>query len=583
MTGPDPQTSSPLPLAGEAGARRAPGEGVQPNDAGGNRLVNLSLRFWTLLILTGIGTGVAAGLLMMLLRAVQHLCYSYSAGTFLEAVQHAHVERRLIVVIAAGMVASAGILLLKHTSGGSGGKLNERIWFHSGRLAEFKTIVQACLSITIVGMGASLGRENAPKQTGAAIASWLSRWARLSSAESRLLAACGAGAGMGAVYNVPLGGALFALEVLLGTIRLPLIPPALAASFIATAVSWLMLPNQPPYVLPTNPVALTQVVWAVGFGPIAGLASAAYVRLIVLADHAKPQRSLALILPVGSFALLAVAAIRYPQLLGNGKDVAQLAFVGAISVPLLAPLLILKPLATAACLGSGAPGGLFTPTITLGALLGALLGQVWSLLWPGATAGSYAIIGAAAVLAAAMQAPIAALVLLLELTHHILTMMVPILFAVAGAAVVARRIDPRSIYSGRVYTGRNAAASEPPATTTAFPDLLFPETRTISLAATYPDVLERMVGYARPLYVIDEAAKLAGRIDLPHVSAAPALTQVLSIGAAGDLMTQIEPLDPALTRAEALARLQREPSGELPLVDPTTGQLLGVAGRPSHA
>jgi CIC family chloride channel protein len=481
------------------------------------------------------------------------------------------------------MVASAGIFLLKHTHGGSGGKLNERIWFHSGRLAEAKTILQSALSIAIVGMGASLGRETAPKQTGAAIASWLSRWARLSSPESRLLAACGAGAGMGAVYNVPLGGAFFALEVLLGTMRLPLVPPALAASFIATAVSWLMLPNEATYTLPTYPVALSQLIWAIVFGPVAGLASVVYVRLIVLADRVKPRRSLALILPVGSFALLAFASIRYPQLLGNGKDVAQLAFIGAMSIPLLAPLLILKPLATAACLGSGAPGGLFTPTITYGALLGALLGQAWSLLWPGATPGSYAIIGAAAVLAAAMQTPIAAIVLMLELTHHILTMIVPILFAVAGASVTARRIDARSVYSGRVHTGRNAAGSEPPAISTGFPGLLLPEARTISVAATYQEVLERMLGQARPLYVIDEAARLAARIEPRHASAAHPLTQIMGVGAAGDLMEHIDPLDPALDRAEALARLEKEPCGELPVIDPATGQLLGVAARPSQA
>jgi CIC family chloride channel protein len=404
-------TESTLP-----GIDRSP---VQPNDAAGNRLLGLSLQFWVLLVLTGIGAGIGAGLLMKLLRAVQHFCYSYDVGTFLEAVQHAPVNRRVVVVFGAGVVASIGVFLLKEGTGGSGGKLNERIWFHSGRLAEFKTIAQSILSITIVGMGASLGRETAPKQTGAAVASWLSRRAALSSAESRLLAACGAGAGMGAVYNVPLGGALFALEVLLGTLALPLIPPALAASVIATVVSWLMLPDQPTYAVASYPVALTQLIWSLGFGPIAGLASVLYVRLIVLADGVKPKRGVALALPIVAFLALGLLAIRYPQLLGNGKDVTQLGFTGALGLPLLLALVFLKPIATAACLGCGAPGGLFTPSITFGAMLGGLLGHVWSFFWPGAMPGSYAMIGAAAVLAASMQAPIAALVLLLELTHHI--------------------------------------------------------------------------------------------------------------------------------------------------------------------
>lgn len=556
---------------------------MQPNDAAENRLLGLSLQFWVLVVLTGIGAGIGAGLLMKLLRAVQHVCYSYNGGTFLQAVQQAPLERRVVVLCIAGFVASAGVFLLKEVPGGSGGKLNERIWFHSGRLAEFKTIAQSVLSITIVGMGASLGRETAPKQTGAAVASWLSRWVGLSSAKSRLLAACGAGAGMGAVYNVPLGGALFALEVLLGTLALPLVPPALAASVIATTVSWLMLPNQTTYAVPSYPVVFTQLIWSLGFGPIAGLASVLYVRLIVVADGIKPKRGLALVLPIIALSALGLLAIRYPQLLGNGKDVAQLGFTGALGLPLLLALVFLKPLATSACLGSGVPGGLFTPSIAFGAMLGGLLGRAWSFFWPGAVPGSYAMIGAAAVLAASMQAPIAALVLLLELTHHIATLLVPILFAVTGAAVTARRLDPRSVYSGRVHTGRQAAETEPPAANVQYRDLLTPQVRTISVAANYPEVLERLVAEGndpKPLYVVDENARLSGRIDARHAASPPALTRVLSTAAAGDLMERIRPLTPNLTRAEAMAMLDNEPCGELPVVETNSERLLGVAARP---
>jgi CIC family chloride channel protein len=553
-------------------------------DVAGNRFVGFSAQFWALLVLTGIGAGIGAGLLMDLLRAVQHVCYSYRIGSFLQAVQNAPVQRRVLVVFCAGVVASVGVFLLKESPGGSGGKLNERIWFHSGRLAEFKTIAQAALSITIVGMGASLGRETAPKQTGAAVASWLSRKAGLSSAESRLLAAYGAGAGMAAVYNVPLGGALFALEVLLGTLALPLIPPALAASVIATGVSWLMLPDQPTYIVSSNPVALTQLIWSIGFGPIAGAASVIYVRLIILADGVKLKRGLALAMPIVAFSALGVLAIRYPQLLGNGKDVTQLGFTGALGLPLLLALMFLKPVATAACLGSGAPGGLFTPSITFGAMLGGLLGHFWSLLWPGPMPGSYAIIGAAAVLAASMQAPIAALVLLLELTHHIVSLLVPILFAVAGAAVTARRLDRRSVYTGRVHAGRTAAEGEPPSVDLRYRRLLEPP-RTISVAANYPEILERFVaevGAPKPLYVIDERARFAGRIQARSTADPPPLTRVLSTAAAGDLMELVEPLDPTLSETAALSRLDAEPLGELPVVDVASGRLLGVAKKPSN-
>jgi CIC family chloride channel protein len=111
----------------------------------------------------------------------------------------------------------------------------------------------AVLSVVIVGMGVSLGREGAPKQAGAVIANFFSDKARLSDEQRRLLVACGAGAGMGAAYGVPLGGALFSLEVMRGMLALRYVLPALFASVVATAVSWLALPDAPTYLIPAYP------------------------------------------------------------------------------------------------------------------------------------------------------------------------------------------------------------------------------------------------------------------------------------------------------------------------------------------
>jgi H+/Cl- antiporter ClcA len=255
---------------------------------------------------------------------------------------------------------------------------------------------------------------------------------------------------MAAVYNVPLGGALFALEVLLGTVTLPLVLPALATALIATAIAWIALPTHPTYSIPSYGVSATEIVWALWVGPLAGLAAVAYVRLIARAHALAPTGWLALAAPILTFTALGALAIAYPQLLGNGKGVVQLALVGRLGVVLLAVLLVLKPLASAACLGSGAPGGLFTPTLAFGVLLGGLLGYSWSEIWPGASLGAYAIIGGAAVLGACMQGPLAAVVLLLELTHHAEGLMVPVLLAVVEATVVARLLRAPSIYSARL-------------------------------------------------------------------------------------------------------------------------------------
>jgi H+/Cl- antiporter ClcA len=405
-------------------------------------------RFWMLVALVGLGAGVAGALLMELLRAVQHAAWSYHSGGFLGGVKASSSARRVLVLALGGVVAGAGALLLAPL--GRVREVSESIWQRGARLPLLASFARAAHSIVIVGLGASLGREAAPQLTGAALAGALSDRARLPEWQRRLLVACGAGAGMAAVYNVPLGGALFALEVLLGTLALPLVLPALASCLIATAVAWSVLPTHALYSIPTYAVSARQIVWAVLVGPIAGLVAVGFIRLVAVAHALRPSGWLRLLVPVVVFTALGALAIAYPELLGNGRPVVQLALVGELGVGLLAVLLVLRPLATAACLGSGAPGGLFTPTLACGAVLGGLLGHGWAELWPGAPQGSYAVIGAAAVLAAAMQGPLAAVVLLLELTHHADALIVPVLVAVVEATVVARVLGAPSIYSARL-------------------------------------------------------------------------------------------------------------------------------------
>jgi CIC family chloride channel protein len=144
-----------------------------------------------------------------------------------------------------------------------------------------------------------------------------------------------------------------------------------------------------------------------------------------------------------------VVSIAFPQLLGNGKDITQLAFANQVAPTLLLVLVVLKPLATTLCLGSGVPGGLFTPSLTLGALLGAVLGLAWSWAWPGVPPGLFAVVGAAAVLAATTHGPISSIVLVMELTARDRSFILPLLMAVVTATLVARTLDSRSIYDAR--------------------------------------------------------------------------------------------------------------------------------------
>jgi H+/Cl- antiporter ClcA len=151
-----------------------------------------------------------------------------------------------------------------------------------------------------------------------------------------------------------------------------------------------------------------------------------------------------------ALTVLGLIGFEYPELFGNGKDMAHTVFLGAGGLALLAALFVLKPLVTALCLGAGGAGGLFTPTLSTGAVLGGFLGGAWSLLWPGSPVGAFAMVGSAAMLGASMQAPLAALALVLELTHSGFQIMAPMIAAVVIATAVTRHLDGYSIYSARL-------------------------------------------------------------------------------------------------------------------------------------
>jgi CIC family chloride channel protein len=406
--------------------------------------------FWLAVVLTGTGTGVGAAALTRLLEAVQHLMWGGTGTDLLSAAQQAGAWRHILVLLGAGIVTGAGQIILGRLSSGNGIDTTAAIWFHAGRMPALRTLGSAVLSVIIVGMGAALGREGAPKQAGAVIANFFSDKTRLSDEQRRLLVSCAAGAGMAAAYGVPLGGALFSLEVMRGVLALRYVLPALFTAVVATAVSWLALPDAPTYVIPAYSSLMSSVVWALLAGPIAGVFSVGYVRAVSWADRNKPQGWHRLVAPVLILGLLGALSIPFPQVLGNGRDISQLAFMNQVAPSLLVILLALRVMATVLCIGSGAPGGLFTPSLTIGAMLGLVLGNAWCWMWPGVPPGLFALLGAGAVLAATTQGPISTVVLMMELTGRDRSFILPLLLAVGTATLVARTIEMRSIYDARL-------------------------------------------------------------------------------------------------------------------------------------
>ncbi len=411
----------------------------------------LSARFWVAVAVTGVATGLFGDLMMVILFWFQHTAFNYHTGSFESAVENVSGLRRVVVLLIAGAVGGVAWYVLRRYTKGECSEVDEAVWNGSGKLSLRRSLGTSVISEVVIGMGASLGREAAPKLMGGASASVLAAWVHLSPAQRRLLVACGAGAGLGAVYNVPLGGALFTAEVLVGSIALPTILPALACSWIATATAWLYLPTSATYIdIPAFHSDTRLIVWALLLGPVVGVFAAGYIRLLGWVSHHRVSGRKALAAPLVAFAVLGAVGLGYPQLFGNGKNMAHDVFLGGGGVGLLLALFILKPLVTALCLGSGASGGLFTPVMSTGAVLGGALGLLWSYAWPGSPVGAYAMIGAAAMIGASMQAPLAALALVLELTHSGFQLMVPMMVATVTATAITRYLDGYSIYSARL-------------------------------------------------------------------------------------------------------------------------------------
>lgn len=394
-------------------------------------------------VCVGVGAGTAGMCLGLLLHYIQHMAYGYSMHrllsmqSFLQGVTLSTPERRVEALLMCGLVAGLGWWALYRYAKPLV-SVNKALKSDDPRTPVMPTVINALLQIITVGLGSPLGREGAPREIGATLAGWLSHRIGLTPQESRIMVACGAGAGLAAVYNVPLSGTLFTLEVLLGTFASAAAIPALLTAVISATVAWIGLGNDAQYSVPVFQLSDSMMAWSILIGPIFGFAAYGFSRLVEAARDRAPHDWRLLPSCLVAFLLIGLAAIFYPQLLGNGKGPIQLGFNDGVSLQLAAILLVLKLLAMLISLRAGAGGGLLTPGMSIGAMLAIVAGGLWNQVFPVVPLGAYAIIGAAAFLAASMRMPLTAIVMALELTRVDHDYLFPVVFAVAGSSTALR-------------------------------------------------------------------------------------------------------------------------------------------------
>jgi chloride channel protein, CIC family len=570
--------------------------------------------FYLAIGIVGVVSGALGMLTERLIAALQALLWSrgnplpaaWAAlfyGTHKDLLQLARAAPRWEVVAAPAVGgALLGLFLWRSRRPAAGegmASLIEAVALHGGKIPPKPVILNALTSIITVGSGGSLGREGPMIRLGAMISSWAGQRFGLPPHRVKILVGCGAAAGLAATYNIPIGGALFAMEVILGNFALEIFGPIVASSVIATVISRSLNGNAPLYAAPGYTLLSGwELLFHAGLGIVGAFASVAFV-LGIRAGH----RAFAALSfmprplhPLLGMTLVGVLGLYVPYALGRGYSTINLALAGTLKLPphlalpheftilLLLGLAVAKLAATALTTGGGGSGGMFTPSLLFGALVGGAYGYWVHSLWPHVASpyGAYAAVGMAAVMAGTSQAPISAILILFEFTGNY-DLILPVMLAAIISSLLSRQLRPYSIYTeplqrkGIDLTWRmeEAVLAGLKAEDLARPDLdvLHPGDR-------YHAVVDKFFATRRQrLFVVDAAGTLLGAVSLHDIQGALEQPETLAAVVAYDLMSPVEEAvhkGERLHRAtELFAQTDRE---RLPVVD-EAGKLLGLLAK----
>jgi H+/Cl- antiporter ClcA len=290
---------------------------------------------------------------------------------------------------------------------------------HRERIRLLPFSFDAALQVLVVGSGASLGREVAPRQFALALANLATGWLkRLTDREREILLACAAGAGLGAVYAVPVGGAMFTLRIMLKSWHPRAVGAALITSSLAVAVSSFVTHDQPNLRWPNPDVSYRLIAYALALAPLALVIGLVFNRIMGWAGQRTPRSWLLIPAIAGAGLLVGVCSRWWPELPGNGRSILNLILGAGMTLKTASEVLVLKLLVTATFLRAGARGGLFTPALATGAAAGTLF-----VLTINAIAGTQfhvpaiALAGSAGVLAITQRAPLWAAIFVWELAR----------------------------------------------------------------------------------------------------------------------------------------------------------------------
>jgi chloride channel protein, CIC family len=442
-------------------------------------------------------------------------------------------------------------------------------------------------SIAVISTGGSEGREGPIIQIGAALASSLSRRLKVSPERVRILTACGMAAGVAGAYNTPIAATLFVLEVVVGSFAMRLFGPAVVSAVTSTVVVRLLLGDEPVYqVAPFRLESIVEFLPFIAIGLLAGPASALFARSLrearKLFEAMKLPRPLTMAL---GGAIVGAIGIFLPEVWGNGFEANNRVLRGNPALLSLAFLFVGKIVATSSTIGSGGVGGVFTPSLLIGATVGGAVAKIFqaAMPWLEAPVGGYALLGMGGLLAGLTRAPLLAIIMVFELTQNT-EVLVPMMVVSVIAALSAGIFEKESIYISSLRSAGIVWEATPEATgisTLRVSDIMRQDVKMIPRTTPLSEIVKAfLTTRSLYLYVGDEEGRLLGVVDLHDIKEQFPEREIGTVVIAEDLVTEIPCVTPSESLTSVNEKLWFRDLGHLPVVDSLENKrFLGIVTR----
>jgi CIC family chloride channel protein len=554
--------------------------------------VNAPKDFYLLFLasLIGVLTGFGAYLLNLIVDGIHAFLYIF-IGSDLVTGETGHYLRMLFPAVGGLSVGLLTFYFSPEVKGHGIPGVMDSVANKGGYIRRRVAFLTSLTSGLTIGSGGSAGKEGPIVQIGSAIGSGIGQLFHVSQERLKILVGCGAAAGLAAVFNAPIAGVVFAIEIILADFSLTVFTPIVIASVIATAISRYFIDSSPFFAIPTYSLhSFAELPLYMVMGLLGGMLAVFFIiTLYKIEDIFEENLKLPVYLkPAIGGLLTGLIAFWLPELYGFDDSATHTALMGSPEIMVLGILVLAKILATSFTLGSGGTGGLFTPSLFIGAMFGAFFGTIAGKLFPSITAppGAYALVGMGVIVAGTIHAPLSALLMIFEVTADY-KIILPLMLGTVTSTLVARWLKKDSIYtmkislfSNRISGGRNLDILQ----THHIKNLVINDAPAVKENTGFDHILDALMSSSYNSFpVIDHSNKVIGIIAMRDLRPVLFERDLAPLLLATDVMSEnVFVLQETDTLGEALDKMELNDSELLPVVESKDSmQFKGIVTRES--